>query len=640
MEPSFLLPLIPGLPLLGFLVLVTFGRRLPKPAISAVACGSVFLAFLAAVRCVLALAALRPDARHIAASLGTWISVGQFSASLDLYLDPLSAAMILVVTGVGFLIHVYSTGYMHEEKDYARYFLALNLFTFAMLLLVLGKNLPLMFVGWEGVGLCSYLLIGFDYQKESAAYAGKKAFVVNRIGDAGFLLATFLCFETFQTVDMQEVRAILQGPHLTAAPGVLTAMALLLFLGATGKSAQIPLFVWLPDAMAGPTPVSALIHAATMVTAGVYMIARMSALYVLAPTAMLVVALVGGATALMAATIGLVQTDIKKVLAYSTVSQLGYMFLGLGAGAFGASIFHLVTHAFFKACLFLGAGSVIHALHGEQDIRKMGGLFSRIKGTALTFMLATAAIAGIPPLAGFFSKDAILAGVLHSPVLPQSVALALTATGYAAAFCTSFYMFRLFFLTFSGASRMDHEVEHHVHESPPSMLYVLWILAALSTVAGAMGLPGRLDRFGAWLEPSLASFEHGEHAESAMGEAVVMGLSFAVAVAGWLLARQSYFPTWAAAEARAARYKTLYTVFLRKYAWDEAYDAAIVGPLKRLARFLLEEIDLGGIDFLIDSLAVSVEIFGNLLKFFHTGYVRNYALSFVIGVVVLLFCLT
>ena len=657
MGVSTLLPIVIAAPLLGFVLLLLLGRRLPRAAISAIACGSVLVALGCAAASTYALAQT-PDT-EVTVHLYSWLAAGQFSADLELYLDPLSALMILIVTGVGFLIHVYSTGYMHEEKDYGRYFAALNLFTFSMLLLVLGRSLPVMFVGWEGVGLCSYLLIGFDYWKDSAADAGKKAFIVNRIGDAGFLLAMFLTFDTFQTLD---IRALLDTiGHGPPHGSVLTGIALLLFVGATGKSAQIPLFVWLPDAMAGPTPVSALIHAATMVTAGIYMIARLAPLYLLAPVALMVVACVGAATAFMAATIGITQSDIKKVLAYSTVSQLGYMFLGLGAGAFSAAVFHVMTHAFFKALLFLGAGSVIHALHGEQDIWKMGGLRKAIPWTYGTFLMATIAISGLPPFAGFFSKDAILAGVLHSTVLPHGLAVALYVVGLGGALITAFYMFRLLILTFHGSSRVDPERAHHLHESPRSMLIPLVVLAVLSVVGGFLGFPHLLgaqlgwhesDMVSNWLEPSLTrgmKSAHGEtnaagHAEEGEGglggELLLMGLSTLVALGGIGLAHRTYLPTAAVAEQRARSYAGLHRVLLDKYYWDEAYDALFVKPLGRLSRFLLREVDLGGIDFLVNAVSVAVETFGNLLKFLQTGYVRNYALAFLVGAAILVLWLS
>ncbi|HZE19850.1 MAG TPA: NADH-quinone oxidoreductase subunit L, partial [Candidatus Angelobacter sp.] len=526
-----LLWLVPLLPLIGAIVNGVGAGRIPRKVVTAIGVGSVGIALVIATVCFADLLGLPETQRRVTQDLFTWISVGDFHAEVRYLLDPLSALMMLVVTGVGFLIHVYSAGYMGHEKAYGRYFAYLNLFMFSMLTLVLADNFLLMFVGWEAVGLCSYLLIGFWYERPAAAEAGKKAFVVNRIGDWGFLLGIFLIFVTFGSVDFGTVFA--QAPQrMAVGSAAATAIALLLFLGATGKSAQIPLYVWLPDAMEGPTPVSALIHAATMVTAGVYMIARCHVLYLLAPVAMHVVTIVAIATALLAATIALVQTDIKRVLAYSTVSQLGYMFVGAGVGAYTSGIFHLMTHAFFKALLFLGAGSVIHALSGEQDLSRMGGLKSHLPKTHFTFLIATLAIAGVFPFAGFFSKDEILyqAWLQNGPLLWMA--------GIVGAFLTAFYMFRLYFLTFHGASRLTDEAKHHLHESPNSMTVPLMILAVLSAIGGFIQvplLPGgqRLDRF---LEPvfadaaSLLPVSHAAHAPGA--ELLLMVISLAVALVG------------------------------------------------------------------------------------------------------------
>src|SRR4249920_563505 len=507
-----MLLLIPLLPFIGFLVNASFGRRLSKAAAGAVACAAMLGSFLVSAVVVWRLAALEPEARAIVQRVFTWISSGDFTVAFALRVDPLSAVMILVVTGIGSLIHVYSTAYMHEESDseFARYFSYLNLFAAFMLVLVLGSNFLVMFVGWEGVGLCSYLLIGFWYQKKSASDAGKKAFIVNRIGDFGFVLGVLLAFVRFGTVDFQEIaRAITPlAPETTF--GTLSLITLLLFVGATGKSAQIPLFVWLPDAMEGPTPVSALIHAATMVTAGVYMIGRNAVLFGHAPQTLAIVAIVGVATALMAGTIGLVQNDIKRVLAYSTVSQLGYMFLAMGVGAYTAGIFHLFTHAFFKALLFLGSGAVIHALSGEQDMRKMGGLKKDLPITYWTFVIGAIAIAGVPPFAGFYSKDEIL---FHTFASGHTL---LWGVGLLTALLTACYMFRLVFMTFHGPSHApghavagDHAHEHHghddhshLHDAPLPMAIALVVLAVGSIAAGWVGIGGRFEKF---LEPSFAS---------------------------------------------------------------------------------------------------------------------------------------
>src|SRR5437667_725362 len=502
--------LIPLFPLAGAALMLFFGKRLPNTAVSVLCVGSVGLSFLYAVGAVFQLLAADPEHRVFQKVLFEWLTPGpmqmtgghaiRFVADWGYLLDPLSCVMVLVVTGVGFLIHVYSIGYMGHEGGYYRFFGYMNLFIFSMLTLVLANNMLLMFVGWEGVGLCSYLLIGFYFLKKSASDAGKKAFIVNRIGDAGFILGILLTAVTFATIRftsagltdtaansgiLQALDGALSAHALAAGAPVLTTIALLLFVGATGKSAQIPLYVWLPDAMEGPTPVSALIHAATMVTAGVYMVVRMNAIYRLAPLAMDVVAVIGVVTAIFAASMALVQNDIKKVLAYSTISQLGYMFLALGVGAFAAGIFHLMTHAFFKALLFLGAGSVIHAMSGEQDIQKMGGLWDKIPITAKTFGAATLTIAGIPPLAGFFSKDEILGQAFAKHP-------ALWVVGFITAGMTAFYMFRLLFLTFFGYSRADEHVEKHIHESPYTMTVPLMILAGLSVIGGWIGWPESL----------------------------------------------------------------------------------------------------------------------------------------------------
>src|SRR6187431_1768347 len=479
------LALLTALPLAGFFVNGLLGARLPKWLVASIACALPALAFVVSVALF---AQLSRDGTPISQTLFTWAAMPDFNVDAAFYFDEITAVMCLIVTGIGTLIHIYSIGYMAHDTSFARYFAYLNLFLFFMLMLVLGKNLVVVFVGWEGVGLASYLLIGFWFTDPAKTAAGLKAFVVNRVGDTGFVLAAFLLFGLVGSFDFQVINAYFSGA--VVAPGLTTAIGLLLLLGVCGKSAQIPLHVWLPDAMAGPTPVSALIHAATMVTAGVYLVARMSAVYLHAPEASALIAVVGVATAFFAATIAIVQTDIKKVLAYSTISQLGFMFLALGVGAYGVAIFHVVTHAFFKACLFLGAGSVIHALGGEQDVRRMGGLARRIPLTFWTFAIATAAIAGLPPLAGFFSKDEILWYAFAS-ARGGSPLLWLVAA--ATALMTAFYMFRLLWLTFFGSSRMTPEVEHHVHESPFSMTGVLVLLAALSALGGFIAVPHFLE---------------------------------------------------------------------------------------------------------------------------------------------------
>src|SRR3954471_10349394 len=477
-----MLLLIPLLPFLGFLLNASFGKRVSKAAAGAIACGAMVMSFLISIAAVWRLVGLEPESRAIANQVFTWIASGDFTAPFTLRLDPLSSVMILVITGIGSLIHIYSTAYLHEESDSedARYFSYLNLFAAFMLVLVLGANFLIMFVGWEGVGLCSYLLIGFWYEKQSASDAGKKAFIVNRIGDFGFILGVLLLFVRFGTVDFQEVARSVAGLSPEATFGTISLITLLLFVGATGKSAQLPLYVWLPDAMEGPTPVSALIHAATMVTAGVYMIGRNAVLFSHAPQTLTIVAIIGAATAFFAGTIGLVQNDIKRVLAYSTVSQLGYMFLAMGVGAYASGIFHLYTHAFFKALLFLGSGAVIHALHGEQDLRRMGGLRKELPVTYWTFLIGAIAIAGVPGLSGFFSKDEILYRTFASGHTVLYVLAVLTA------FLTATYMFRLLYMCFFGESRgaahshdshshtsQSHGGARHLHDAPAAMAIAL-----------------------------------------------------------------------------------------------------------------------------------------------------------------------
>ncbi len=562
------LTLIVLLPLLGFLLNGLLGSRLGRTFVNVVGCGLPLVAFIVAALAVRDLAAAGYPT--VIETVYTWAAFGDRSFEIAFLLDRLSAVMVLIVTGVGTLIHVYSTGYMKGDPGYARYFAYLNLFLFFMLLLVLGRSLLVLFVGWEGVGLASYLLIGFWFSDPEKSAAGKKAFITNRVGDAGFLLGMFLLWQALGTLDMDAINAAFgAGP----VPGLSAALVgILLFIGATGKSAQIPLHVWLPDAMAGPTPVSALIHAATMVTAGVYLVARLSGVYLVAPEASAVVATIGVLTAFFAATIAVVQTDIKKVLAYSTVSQLGFMFLALGVGAYGAAVFHLYTHAFFKACLFLGAGSVIHALGGEQDIRRMGGLARRIPVTFATFAVSTAAIAGLPPLAGFFSKDEILWYALASESGGSVLLFGLAAF---TALLTAFYMFRLLWRVFMGASRMSHEVEHHVHESPPSMAGVLVVLAVLSAVGGFFSIPHFLEP----LLPLPAIVPAMEHFHvPLLVLSVALGLS-GLALAAWLYAGDA-----SRAAQLEARFAGLHRLLTGKYYVDELYEAVLGRPLEWLSR--------------------------------------------------------
>jgi len=603
--------LIPLFPLLGFLFNLTVGVRVlgrregdgaeahtgaPSPIIGLVSCGTVLASFLVSVWAVID-AHQAPD-HTLAQTLWTWIPGGvtetavhgaagatPFNVEWGYLLDPISSVMVLVVTLVGFLIHVYSIGYMGHDPGYARYMAYLNLFMFAMLTLVMGANYAVLFVGWEGVGFCSYILIGFWFDKQSASDAGKKAFIVNRIGDAGFLVGMFLVFVTFGTLDFREVMAAAgHMPVEYAWGGTLTVIGLLLFVGAAGKSAQVPLYVWLPDAMEGPTPVSALIHAATMVTAGVYMVARSSAIYAHAPKAMLVVALVGAFTAIFAASIGLVQNDIKRVLAYSTVSQLGYMFLACGVGAFGAGIFHLGTHAFFKALLFLGSGSVIHAMSGEQDMRHMGGLGPKLPWTRLTMLVGCVAIAGIPIFAGFFSKDEILWSAFKVGGYGRWV----WGVGLVAAAMTAFYMFRLYWMTFGGSFRGTAEQEHHLHESPRVMVIPLQALAIGATITGFLGVPAAL--FGNnWIEHYLhPAFENAHHALEEVFAAPVpghsvelglMGLSVVVAAAGIMVAWRFYRGDAVIPERLASTFSGPYRLLLNKYWVDEAYNAVVVRGL-------------------------------------------------------------
>ncbi len=582
-----------------------------------------------------------PAGAWVVDHLYTWIKASPLTVVAALRLDALSSVMILVVTGVGFLIHLYSLGYMHDDPDIARYFSYLNLFTASMLILVLGDSLPLLFVGWEGVGLCSYLLIGFWYSDVVNVDAGRKAFIANRVGDAAFLVGVFLLFWSLAkagsaSLSIADVNRL--APTLAqTSPAVVTAICLLFFAGATGKSAQIPLYVWLPDAMAGPTPVSALIHAATMVTAGVYMVARLSPLYVQAPAALEVIATIGAVTAFFAATIALVQADLKKVLAYSTVSQIGYMFLGLGVGAFSAGIFHLMTHAFFKALLFLAAGSVMHAMSGELNIEKMGGLRSKLPMTATTFLIGALALAGFPGFAAFFSKDMILDQAFEHGHIVNWL-LGLTAAGM-----TAFYIFRAYFLAFTGASRVEHDKEHHLHESPPVMTAPLVILAVLSVIGGWIGLPqGFLwgDRFGAYLEPALATLPPAEHGAPAVGtQLALMGGASAVALAGIGLAYVVYGSGAQTAQMLYERLRGAYTLLWHKYYVDEIYDALFIRPYVALSRFFWQVIDSRLIDGAIDGLANFVLSNSGAWRRLQTGNVQSYALMMLVGAIWLIVAL-
>ncbi|MCX7936980.1 MAG: NADH-quinone oxidoreductase subunit L [Chlorobi bacterium] len=638
-----LLGLIVAFPLLGFVLIGLGGRRLgSERTIGAIASGAVGASFLVAVWLLAELLARPVEERVLTLRLYSWISAGDFGAEMAWRFDALSAVFVLFITGVGFLIHVYAIGYMHGDRSFPRFFAYLNLFVFMMLNLVLGDNLLVTFLGWEGVGLASYLLIGFWWDQHFEGVrirwtgdAAMKAFVVNRIGDFGMLVAMFLLILYAGTLRYEEISsAVIAGNVIPSH--VVTLIALGLFLGCTGKSAQIPLAVWLPDAMAGPTPVSALIHAATMVTSGIFLITRLNVLFAASPEAMAVVAAVGIATAFFAATIGLVQNDIKKVLAYSTVSQLGFMFTALGVGAFTAGVFHVVTHAFFKALLFLGAGSVIHALHHEQDIQRMGGLARFMPRTHWTFLVGALAIAGIFPLSGFFSKDEILLNLfVHGgPIL--------WGIGVAAAFCTAFYMFRLYYLVFHNTERFDHH--HTPHESPAVMTVPLVVLAILSAVGGLLGVPAALSG-GAiphileqWLEPVFAASaqllarEHA-HVSHAL-EYALMAASLGIAAIGIALATAFYRRPSDLPNRLADRFRWLYQVLWRKYLVDEFYYATVVDPIYRLSVQVLWRItDVAIVDGAVNGIARLVGRLGELVRRIQTGYAQSYAVLMLIGIV-------
>ena len=601
--------LIPAFPLAGFLANGLFGRRAPKAVINLIAVGSVALSLAWVLKTLLALGAM--ETAHVERYF-TWIESGILNVGFELAVDRLAAVMLLVVTGVGLLIHIYSIGYMAHEGGYYRFFSYMNLFMFFMLILVLANNYLVMFVGWEGVGLCSYLLIGFYFLRKSATTAGNKAFIVNRIGDFGFSLGMFLIVVTFGTLDFPKVFAGAAAMPVEQTAGVLTTICLLLFVGATGKSAQIPLYVWLPDAMEGPTPVSALIHAATMVTAGVYMVARSSALFLQAPLAMETVAVIGLLTAVVAASIGLTQNDIKKVFAYSTVSQLGYMMLALGVGAFAAGVFHIVTHAFFKALLFLGAGSVIHALSGEQDLRRMGGLRKKIPITFATLVCAAVAIAGVPPFSGFFSKDEILLAVHHHSPWMYWV-------GVITAGMTAFYVFRAIFLAFFGEYRGDR----HPHESTPWITAPLVVLALLSLAGGFIPAP----RFLAPLFPATEA----RHDFSLVAASVAAGL-IGIALAGLF-----YVARPGLAGALTNRLGAFYRLVYNKYFVDEVYNAAVVQPVVQGSRTVLwRGVDVGVIDGMVNGIGQRARDVGDLLRLFQSGNIRSYAAWVLLGAVIAL----
>lgn len=626
--------MIPFLPLIGFLINGLGRKHLSKTLAGIIGSGVVLGSFLISLYVFFN---VKNGNTHVAHYFD-FVNITSLNIGFDFQIDQLSSLFLLIITGIGFLIHVYSTAYMHEEdsKDYAKYFAYLNLFVFSMLLLVMGGNYVIMFIGWEGVGLCSYLLIGYWFKNNDYTNAAKKAFVMNRIGDLGFLLAVFWLITKLGTTNFG-----LQG-H-TEDPGVLTtlysklttfditAITLLLFVGAMGKSAQIPLYTWLPDAMAGPTPVSALIHAATMVTAGIYMIARSNILYTMAPTTQVVVAIVGLATAVLAATIALKQNDIKKVLAYSTVSQLGYMFLALGVGAYTGAVFHVMTHAFFKALMFLGAGSVIHAMGGEQDMRNMGGLKKYMGITQVTFLIGCLAIAGMPPFSGFFSKDEILAHAFEkNPVL--------WGVGVLTAFMTAFYMFRLYAMTFLGKFRGTHEQEHHLHESPKAITIPLIILAILSLVGGLVGIPEVFmhggHRLEAFLEPIFAGSnalakEH--HPLSHSTEYLLMGISVFGALAALLYAwnKFSKYEKTDAAETGLGK------VLANKWYVDELYDTIIVKPIQSAAVFFNNVMEKKGIDGFVNGVGKAVNYGSRQIRLLQSGHVGTYVLLMVVGILIL-----
>ena len=639
-------------PLAGAAVNGLLGKKLPPKMIGLIACGTVLASFLVAALAFWELTGRSADDRLITVSLFSWIEAGEFVSRAAFLFDPLSAVMILIVTGVGFLIHVYSIGYMHGEDGYYRYFAYLNLFIFMMSLLVLADNFLLMFVGWEGVGLCSYLLIGYYFKERFAGDAAKKAFIVNRVGDFAFLLGLFLIFREFGSINYLEVFQSAQSAYPSAETGfgILSLITLLLFIGATGKSAQIPLYVWLPDAMAGPTPVSALIHAATMVTAGVYMIARSSALYSRTPETLLIVAAVGGATALLAALIAIGQRDIKKVLAYSTVSQLGYMFMACGVGAYTAGIFHLMTHAFFKALLFLGSGSVILAMHHQQDIFKMGGLRKYLPYTWGVMLVATLAIAGVPGLSGFFSKDEILWQAFSSPGGHPLI----WALGVGVAGLTAFYMFRMLFLTFHGQERIEmgrhdgsqgQQDRGHQDAKPQepgwSVRAPLGVLAVLSLLGGLVGLPAWLastNQLHHFLEPSFhyqfVPQAHGQHSTAL--EMGLVGLTSLVGLIGILAAYIAYLRNPHLPERVAQKMSGLYKLMRQKFLVDEAYDAVIIWPLHWISKNVLwKVVDNGLIDGAVNGTATVVQIWSQQLRKIQNGYVRSYATWILLGTALL-----
>ncbi len=619
----YIVYLIPLLPFIGFLINGLGRKQLSGPLISLLGCGTILASFVLSIWVFMQV----KSGNTAVISYFNFIHVDDLTIPFSFQIDQLSSVFLLIITGVGFLIHVYSTSYMHEEKveHFGRYFAYLNLFVFSMLLLVMGGNYVILFIGWEGVGLCSYLLIGYWFKNQAFNKAANKAFIMNRIGDLAFLIAIFWIISRAGGTDFADVFAVAKGEvqqrKFTSAD--ITGITLLLFVGATGKSAQIPLYTWLPDAMAGPTPVSALIHAATMVTAGIYMIARSNILYSLSPVAMNVVAIIGLATALLAATIALKQNDIKKVLAYSTVSQLGFMFLALGTGAYAAAVFHVMTHAFFKALLFLGSGSVIHAMGGEQDIRNMGGIGKKLKITYWTFLIGCIAIAGIPPFSGFFSKDAILLSAFAHNKILYAVAL-------FAAMLTAFYMFRLLFITFTGRFRGTEEQKHHLHESPAAMTVPLIILAVLSIIGGYVGVPevlGGSDKLAAFLQPVIET--HNEPAVSHATEYMLMGVSTAL-VAGMIVFAWVKFKNYQRSDATGFG-----KVLEDKWYVDELYEKMIVSPLYRFGGFLKNVFEKSIVDGLVNGVGRAVNYGSRQLRLLQSGQVGSYVLLMVVGMLLI-----
>lgn len=617
--------LVPLIPLLGFVINGLGRNTLSKNLIGFIGSSVIFISFAISVGIFFELGADANKSHEI--FLFDWISAGKLNIPLSFLVDPLSSIMLLIITGVGFLIHIYSIGYMHSDEAFGKFFSYLNLFIFFMLLLVLGSNYIVMFIGWEGVGLCSYLLIGFWYTNSSYASAAKKAFVMNRIGDLGFLLGVFFIFTTFGSVEFSKIFP--QAANMLPGNGTIALIALLLFIGACGKSAQLPLFTWLPDAMAGPTPVSALIHAATMVTAGIYMIARSNILFDLAPMVQHIIAIVGLATAIVAAIIALTQTDIKKVLAYSTVSQLGYMFLGLGVGAYDGAFFHVITHAFFKALLFLCAGSVIHALHHEQDMRHMGGLRKKLPVTFLTMLIGTIAIAGLPPFSGFFSKDEILAHVYTHDKVMWAIAV-------FGAFLTAFYMFRMLFLTFYGKYRGTHHAEEKIHESPKSMTIPLIVLAVLSAIGGMIGIPEALGGnhwLSHWLAPVIKhTAEAPDHAtEYALMAVSVIGVLVSIGFAYVKYIKQNHIPI-----PDEGKRSALANLSYNKFYFDEIYDLLIRKPLDALSTFFYKIIDNKIVDGIVNGLGWSTSEASKGLRLVQSGNVGFYIFMMVVGIISLL----